>query len=228
MADVNGLAERSLCLGGVRALVAGADAEVGRAVALALARAGAAVCACGVPFPWDGPSIALIEGKADDRAGCAQTVERALAAVGGLDLVVNCVASDPAGIDTDDVSATYDQIVHHPLRRLYFLNQAVYDVMKKYGGRIINIAPAMARTSGIGPATAAVRTGLAQLTRTMAVEWAKEKIRVNCVLLPSSANSADDVAAFIVALASDASAHMSGQSFHLDGGATAGGSWDQP
>ena len=193
-------------------LVSGAEGTMGRAVAEAAARAGG--------------KVRGIEGDLGSRTACAEAIGRAMAAVGGTDVLINCL--DPeTGAKSDDVVALYEGCLHGPLRGLFFLSQAAHAVMRKRGGRIINVGPIGAREARAMPATAAVRSALEQLTKTMAVEWAGENIRVNCVI-PGSTDRAADVAGFVVALASDAAAaYVSGQTVRVDGGASAGGSWDR-
>lgn len=201
MADVDGMV----------VVVSGAEGAIGRAVAGAMARAGG--------------TVRGIEGDPKSRTACAEAIERAVAAAGGLDVLVNCLDVETCA-DSGDVVALYERGVHQPLRGLYFLSQAAHGVMRTRGGRIVNVGPLGAREAHAMPAMAAVRTALEQLTKTMAVEWAGENILVNCVI-PGSADRAEDVAAFVVALASAAAAHVSGQTVRVDGGASVGGSWDR-
>jgi NAD(P)-dependent dehydrogenase (short-subunit alcohol dehydrogenase family) len=216
MADVDGLAERSLNLQGVRALVAGAGGGIGAVVAQKLMRVGASVCIEGV------------SSEGFDRAAGRAIVERVVGRLGGIDLLVNCVGVESDEGDVADVAVIYERGVHQPLRRLYFLAQAVHAVMKTRGGVVINIAPAVGEAPGVVAARAAVRAGIGQLAKTMAVEWVEDGIRVNCVLPPADEDRIEDVAAFVVALASDAASRVSGETIRVDGGATAGGSWDRP
>ena len=142
------------------------------------------------------------------------------------------------------------------LRSAFFLSQAVHPMMQQQGGgKIINIG---SMTSLLGFANLSIygmtKSALAQVSKTMAIEWAADNIQVNCVApgfihtplteeyywkdpyrsrwmherIPARRPGLpEDLAGIVVWLASSASSYVTGQIITVDGGFTAGASWEQ-
>jgi NAD(P)-dependent dehydrogenase (short-subunit alcohol dehydrogenase family) len=259
------LFERLFSLEGKTALITGAGGGIGRVLAVALAEAGAAVglhdlTAVQLEEPRQmveavsGKSVLLTADLADIEA-CQRLVAEAQAALGWLDILINCAATNRrkpiAAVSQDD----FDTIVAVNLRSIYFLAQAARPLMQAQGGgKIINIGSI---NIFYGLETVSVygltKGALAQLTKVMAVEWAKDNIQVNCLvpgfmLTPLSQPVWDDaykagwlrsriparrpglpedLVGMTLLLASQASAYLTGQTIVIDGGFLAGGSWEQ-
>jgi 2-deoxy-D-gluconate 3-dehydrogenase len=259
------LFERLFSLQGKSALITGAGGGIGQVLAVALAEAGATVGlhdlnaerlveAQGAVAAAGGEAITLAADLQEVDA-CRQLVSDAQAALGRLDILVNCAAMNRrkpiAAVTQDD----FDTIVAVNLRSIYFLGQAVQPFMRAQGGGkiihvgSINIFYGLDTVSVYGLAKGA----LAQLTKVMAVEWAGDNIQVNC-LAPgfmdtplSKAVWADEHKAnwlrtriparrpgkpeellgVFLLLASPASSYLTGQTMVVDGGFLAGGSWER-
>lgn len=252
-------------LAGRVALISGASGDLGRAIAHGLALAGASVALTG----RSAERLQHLERELGDGGGEGQTasfcadlsdlqaisplVERVIAHFGRLDILVNC-----AGINQREPFAqvqpeTYEQIMSTNLRGLYFLTQAVLPQMiAQQGGSIINIG---SLTTAVGLADVSVygmsKGAVAQLTKTLAIELAPYRIRVNCISpgfmetqltvplwndtrrrtwmldrLPlKKPGQPDDLIGAMIYLASGASAYMTGQTVYIDGGFLAGSQW---
>jgi 2-deoxy-D-gluconate 3-dehydrogenase len=246
-------------------LVTGAGGGIGHILAIALAEAGAiiglhdialerlaepqrAVTAAG------GRPIALVADLGDVEA-CRRLIAEAHQRLGRLDVLINCAAINrrkPIVATTQD---DFDTIVAVNLRSVYFLSQAAQPLMRDQGGGkiihvgSINIFYGLDTVSVYGLAKAA----LAQLTKVMAVEWARDNIQVNCLApgfmdtplsRPVWADAAragwlrsriparrpgqpEELLGAVLLLASTASSYLTGQTIIVDGGFLAGGSWEQ-
>lgn len=245
------------------ALVTGASGGIGCALAHGLAMAGATVA-------LSGRSVARLEqlrqAIADQDGDAAffpadlsdlEAIPELVAAVqqqlGRIDVLVNCAGTNqrmPIQETTPDV---YDQIMATNLRGVYFLTQAVLrGMVAQGGGKIINIG---SLTSATGLADVSVygmtKSALAQLTKTMAVEWAAHNVQVNCLCpgfiateltaplwddparrqwmlerLPlKRPGQPADLVGMAIYLASHASDYMTGQTVYVDGGFLAGSQW---
>ena len=192
-------------LRGKAALVTGAPGALADAIVAALSSAGAGVALHVGGEPFAEP----VARKSPD----------------GFHILVNCLGPD----DGDG-------------RRLFFVSQAAHAVMRGgAGGRIIHVGGLSCSAAG-----GLTRAALTQLTRTMAVEWAKDNVQVNSVLVAGvrlaeateiqrrtlsriparRVGRPQDVAGAVLFFASAAADYVTGQTLVVDGGASAGGSWD--
>ncbi len=174
-------------LAGRRALVTGANAGIGQAVALALAEEGAEVTCAGRRASDE--TLALIA-AAGGRAGQMRLdLADPMAAAGifagaGYDLLVNNAGIIRRADSIDYTEADWDAVVDVNLKALFFTCQAFGRELIGRGqpGRIVNIASLLSFQGGIRvPAYTASKHGVAGVTRLLANEWAAKGIGVNAV-----------------------------------------------
>jgi 2-deoxy-D-gluconate 3-dehydrogenase len=180
-------------LDGQVALVTGASAGMGAAMAVALAEAGADVAVHGNSrSPADtaariesaGRRATSVIGDLGDRAVSGRLVGEVVSHFGRLDILVNnagLIRRAPAVDYSDD---DWDRVLEVDLTSAFRLARAAGAQMigAGRGGRIINIASILAFQGGITvPAYAAAKGGLAQLTKALANEWASKEINVNAI-----------------------------------------------
>lgn len=256
---------RLFSLAGRVALVTGATGDIGREIALTLSAAGAAVALTGraeerlrgLQAELAGMDRQVDTFAADlaDIAACQAVVTRVVTTFGHLDILVNCAGVNVREPILDVDPTTFDTIMALNLRSAYFVSQAAARVMiqQDAGGKIINVG---SLTSAIGLAEVSVygasKAALAQLTKTMAVEWARHNIQVNCLapgfMLTSLTREAlwgneqkrrwmldriparrpglpTDLAGAALLLAAPASDYLTGQMLAVDGGLLAGSPW---
>ncbi len=182
-------------LEGKKALVTGAGRGIGRATALLFAQEGANVVVADLSQAEADTTVAEITraggtavALAADLGDPAQTKDmmaKAIAAFGGLDILVNNAGvPKPAGdtFDFDDWDA-WDKVWDVNVRSVFICSQQAAKWMKDHGGgKIVNVGSqtgvaGQPYVNAYGPSKAAVHN----LTRSLAVEWAKFNINVNCV-----------------------------------------------
>jgi NAD(P)-dependent dehydrogenase (short-subunit alcohol dehydrogenase family) len=245
-------------LDGRVALVTGAGRGLGVAIATALAEAGAAV-ACAARSAEAGEATAR---TIRERGGTAMVVRldvgvgdhitRAVAetarVLGDVDILVNNagIVLDKPTVEVAD--AEWDSVLATNLTALFRLARAVALPMIARGrGKIVNIG-SMYGALGVPryAAYCASKAGVDGLTRSLAMEWARHGIQVNCVApgymntdIPRAAladartrerflskiparriGEAAEIGPLVVYLASPASDYMTGQTLYFDGGQT--------
>jgi 2-deoxy-D-gluconate 3-dehydrogenase len=172
---------------GKRALVTGGSAGMGRAMAEALVEGGARVAIVGRSGRvFDvAKEVGAVPLQADlaDRAQSLSLVDRAVEALGGLEVLVNnagVIRRYPAvEFPLDD----WDHVLSVNLDAVWILAQAAGRYMLAQGhGKMINVASAVSFVGGILiPAYAASKGGVAQLTKALSNEWASRGVNVNAI-----------------------------------------------
>jgi NAD(P)-dependent dehydrogenase (short-subunit alcohol dehydrogenase family) len=176
-----------------RALVTGGDSGIGRAVAVAFAKEGADVAIAYLNEHADAKHTAslilaegrrceLIPGDLADRAHCEATVERAVSALGGLDILVNNIATQdpvdkPEDITDEGWLHTFDVNLHSYFR---VTNAALPHLGE--GSAIINTGSVNGlRGNKSLIAYAATKGAIHTWTYSLAQALVDRGIRVNCV-----------------------------------------------
>lgn len=183
----------SFRLDGKVALVTGASAGLGAAIAVALAEAGADVACHGNTRRAD-TTCELVEqrgrrslpllGDLQDRTTpprlTAETIER----FGQLDILVNNAGTIRRAPAVDHSDADWDAVIEVNLSSVFRLSQLAgrHMLERGRGGKILNIASLLSFQGGITvPGYAAAKGGVAQLTKALANEWAMHRINVNAI-----------------------------------------------
>src|SRR3989339_1077506 len=170
----------SFNLEGKVALVTGASAGIGAAIAVGLAEAGAHVACHGNSHSPDetclhvrnlGKKTLALQGDLQDRSVPAKLVEKTVKELGPVDILVNnagLIRRAPAAEYSDEDWLT---VIEVNLNSVFRFSQEVGKriIASGHGGKIINIASLLAFQGGITvPAYAASKGGVAQLTKALA------------------------------------------------------------
>ena len=238
------------------ALVTGATSGLGRHFALMLARAGARVAISGRrserldqlagEIAAGGGRAAPIVMDVTDAASVRDGVAAAEAALGPLGILVNNAGNAVSKPLLEHTEADWDTVMDTDLKGAWLVAQETTRRMVEagQGGSIVNIASMLGEVAKGGvPSYCAAKAGLIHLTRAMAIELARHKIRVNA-LCPGYFQSemtegylaspegvamleripqrrigaADELDGALLLLASDAGAYMTGSIIMVDGG----------
>jgi NAD(P)-dependent dehydrogenase (short-subunit alcohol dehydrogenase family) len=166
---------------GRSALVTGGTAGIGAAIAGGFAAAGCRVVAAGLPVPNEIPNqpghgleVAWLD------VGDAKSVQNLVAELDRLDFLVNCagIIRREAEFDLD----TFELVIDINLLGTMRVCTACRQLMSKQGGSIINIASMLSFFgAGLAPAYGASKGAIAQLTKSLAIAWATDHIRVNAI-----------------------------------------------
>ncbi|MGH3034286.1 MAG: SDR family NAD(P)-dependent oxidoreductase [Gaiellaceae bacterium] len=182
-------------LNGRAALVTGGGSGIGRATALRLAAEGASVAVSGrraelleetvAAVEREGGTAVALPGDVTIEEEARRMVEQTRARFGKLDVLVNNAGAIRRGLRLHEVpTERWDEQIAVNLRGVFLVTRAALAVMLEGRGdrSLINIASTFAHTNavGVGP-YAAAKGGVVALTRSLAVEYAEQGIRANCV-----------------------------------------------
>ena len=181
-------------LAGRVALITGGDSGIGRAVAIAYAREGADVAISYLPVEQSdaedtarwiekaGRRALLLPGDIQDEAHCHALVERTVAELGRLDVLVNNAAHQSVNEALSDISAAeIDESFRTNVFAMVYLCQAAVPHMKP-GAAIVNTTSIQAKTAAKTMLVyAATKGAIASLTIALSNLLAPQGIRVNCV-----------------------------------------------
>jgi 2-deoxy-D-gluconate 3-dehydrogenase len=175
------------------ALVTGASRGIGSAIATALAQAGASIAVHGNATSPDATcrqvrgfgrtAVALVADLADPSAA-DRLVQETVAALGGLDIVVNNAGIIRRGPTVDTTDADWHAVIDVNLHGVFRMCRAAgrHMLATGRGGKIINIASLLSFQGGLNvPAYAAAKSAVAGLTRELSNEWAGKGINVDAI-----------------------------------------------
>ena len=180
-------------LDGARALVTGAGAGIGRAIAYRLARGGCRVAAADVrgdrsaetadEIRKAGGQALAIHADVSLQQDVDRMVREAVEAFGGLDVLVNNAAVSSAAFIESVTDDEMHRILGVNLMGVIRVTRAAVPHLKQSGrGRIINISSVEGiRGSGLLPLYSSSKAGVIGLTRANAVELARFAVTVNAI-----------------------------------------------
>ena len=184
-----------------------------------------------------------------DAEANAAAVEAATTELGGLDIIVNCAgkAGTRAFLDAGP-EETRKLVEVNLLSTVYVCQAALPHLVERGGGRVVNISSDAGRVGAAGDAIyAAAKGGVISLTKSLALEFARHGITVNCVspgptdtpmlrqfraeaegvverLIKTTPlrrlGQPEDIASAVLFLASDRASHITGQVLSVSGGLT--------
>jgi 2-dehydro-3-deoxy-D-gluconate 5-dehydrogenase len=176
------------------AVVTGGNGGIGLGMAKGLAAAGAAVTvaarnaekgeAAAAMLAASGAGNGFIAFDVADEGSCRAMIEDVVARFGRLDILINNAGASIRKPPEDYTAAEWHTVLDTNLTGALFCSQAAYPAMKEAGGgKIINIGSMYSIFgTSYGAAYSASKGALVQLTKSLAIAWAKDNIQVNAVL----------------------------------------------
>ena len=190
------------------------------------------------------PNINVLKFDISDHSKIEEFIENVSSQLVGLDILVN-----NAGINMDNLSLRmkddeWKKVIHLNLGSTFFLcKYGIKKMLKNKYGRIVNITSIVGHTGNLGQSNyAASKAAIVGMSKSLAIEYAKKNITINCVspgfiqsnmtdgivesikaVLTSRIPMArlgkgEDVANTVAFLSSDAASYITGQTIHVNGG----------
>jgi 3-oxoacyl-[acyl-carrier protein] reductase len=189
-------------------------------------------------------NIHLEKFKLDDHDKIEDFINLVEQKLGGLDILIN-----NAGITLDNLSIrlseeNWKKVIDINLTSTFLMcKSAVKKMLKQKTGKIVNITSIVGHTGNLGQANyAASKAGIIAFSKSLAIEYAKKNININCVSpgfiktemtdkinddfkkillgkIPSGTlGTGEDVSNCVAFLASDMANYINGETIHVNGG----------
>lgn len=240
-------------------MVTGSSKGLGQAAAMALAKVGSDIAVCGRKQGDIDAVVAQIRGLGREAAGFVfdvtskESIQQGVAGIlshfGRVDVLLNNAGTNYRVPVLEYPEAEWDRIMATNLKAYYLVAQAVVPQMIARGyGKVINMSSILGHIGLPNQlAYASAKGGVEQMTKVMALEWAKQGVRVNAIA-PTYFETAmvsqirhdkerfafinertpmgrwghlDEIEGVVIFLAGSASDFITGQSLIIDGGWTA-------
>ena len=190
------------------------------------------------------PNIHVEQFKLDQHDKIESFIEKTNKELDGIDILVN-----NAGITLDNLSIrltedNWKKVIDINLTSTFLMcKHTIKKMLKKKYGRIVNITSIVGHTGNLGQANyAASKAGIIAFSKSLAIEYAKKNINVNCVSpgfiktemtdkineefkknlinkIPSGdLGTGQDVSNCVAFLASDMANYINGETIHVNGG----------
>jgi len=192
----------------------------------------------------DFPKINILKFDISDHSKIEEFIENSSSVLAGLDVLVN-----NAGINKDNLSIRmkdeeWNKVIDINLSSTFFLcKYAIKKMLKNKYGRIVNITSIVGHTGNLGQSNyAASKAGIVAMSKSLATEYAKKNITVNCIspgfiqskmtdnilenikavltsrIPMSRLGTGEDVSNSVAFLSSDAASYITGETLHVNGG----------
>lgn len=175
------------------AVVTGAASGIGRGIAMRLAEMGAKVAALDIDeergqqvaseIQASGSEAIFIKCDVRHAASCREATEAAFQKWGKIDILCNCAGIAIRKNVVDLTEDEWDRALDITLKGIYLLSREIIPHMiRSGGGSIVNIGSGWSLKGGPNAASyCAAKGGAVNLTRAMAIDHGRHKIRVNCI-----------------------------------------------
>ena len=190
------------------------------------------------------PNIDILKFDISDHSKIEEFIENVSSQLTGIDILVN-----NAGINMDNLSIRmkyeeWKKVIDVNLGSTFLLcKHALKKMLKNKYGRIVNITSVVGHTGNLGQANyAASKAGIIGMSKSLAIEYAKKNITINCVspgfiqskmtdnivesiksvltsrIPMSRLGTGEDVSNTVAFLSSDAASYITGETVHVNGG----------
>ncbi len=232
-------------------IITGASGGIGNSIVKKLNQSGANILASGTriekleELKKEFEKINILKFDISQSEKIEEFIENATKELGGsLDCIVN-----NAGITQDNLAIRmsldeWKKVIDVNLTSTFLMSKfAIKKMLKNKSGKIVNITSVVGHTGNLGQANyTASKAGIVAMSKSLAIEYAKKNINVNCISpgfiktamtdkidekfkdaiiskIPSARlGEPDDIANAVCFLCSDQSSYINGETLHVNGG----------
>jgi len=233
-----------------KVLITGATGGIGKALVSKFSSLDANILATGTKnekldlLKKEFPNINILKFDISEHPKIEEFIENVFSQLTGLDVLIN-----NAGVNLDNLSLRmtneqWKKVIDINLGSTFFLTKyAIKKMLKNKYGRVVNITSIVGHTGNLGQSNyAASKAGIVGMSKSLAIEYAKKNITINCVspgfiqtamtenilenikavltskIPMSRLGSGEDVANTVAFLSSDSASYITGETIHVNGG----------
>ena len=179
-----------------------------------------------------------------DHTRIEEFIDNVTLELGGLDILINNAGTNMDNLSLRMKDEEWQKVIDINLTSTFLLSKyAIKKMLKNKYGRIVNITSVVGHTGNLGQANyAASKSGIIGMTKSLAIEYAKKNITLNCVspgfiqsrmtdsinesvktmltsrIPMSRLGNGEDVANSVAFLSSDQASYITGETIHVNGG----------
>ena len=190
------------------------------------------------------PGIMIKKFDLSNHSSVEEFINSATSELGGLDILIN-----NAGVNIDNLSLRmkddeWKKVIDINLTSTFLLSKyAIKKMLKNNFGRIVNITSIVGHTGNLGQSNySASKSGIIGMSKSLAIEYAKKNITINCVspgfivsdmteaiaekvklhlisrIPMAKLGTPEDVSNCVAFLSSDLASYVTGETIHVNGG----------
>ena len=190
------------------------------------------------------PSIKVKRFDMSEHSRIEEFIDNATLELGGLDILVNNAGTNLDNLSLRMKDEEWKKVIDINLTATFLLSKhAIKKMLKNKFGRIVNITSVVGHTGNSGQSNyAASKAGIIGMSKSLAIEYAKKNITINCVspgfivsdmtmniaekvklyltsrIPMGKLGSGEDVSNSVVFLSSNLASYITGETIHVNGG----------
>ena len=231
-------------------LVTGASGGIGREIVKKFDSLEGSIVATGTNtekldlLKKDFPNINIIKFDISNHSKIEEFIDNTTTQLTGLDILINNAGTNMDNLSLRMKEEEWKKVIDINLTSTFLLSKyAIKKMLKNKFGRIVNITSVVGHTGNLGQSNyAATKAGIIGMTKSLAIEYAKKNITLNCVspgfiqsrmtdnisesvkavltsrIPMARLGNGEDVANSVVFLSSDQASYITGETIHVNGG----------
>jgi len=235
---------------GKKILITGATGGIGGALVKKFISLEGSVLATGTntekldTLKKDFPNLNILKFDISDHKKIEEFIENVSSQLTGLDVLINNAGTNMDNLSLRMNEEEWKKVIDLNLSSTFLMcKYAIKKMLKNKYGRIVNITSVVGHTGNVGQANyAASKAGIIGMSKSLAIEYAKKNITINCVspgfikskmtdnivesvkavltsrIPMAKLGTGEDVSNTVAFLSSDAASYITGETMHVNGG----------
>ena len=190
------------------------------------------------------PNVKVKRFDVSDHLKIEEFIDNVTLELGGLDILINNAGTNVDNLSLRMKNEEWQKVIDINLTSTFLLTKhSIKKMLKNKFGRVVNITSVVAHTGNLGQSNyAASKAGIIGMSKSLAIEYAKKNITVNCVspgfivsdmtmniaekvklyvtsrIPMGKLGTGEDVSNCVAFLSSDQASYITGETLHVNGG----------